>query len=102
MSTEQRSASRFRAVLWSVISTLNPNEDKLLFSAHDPQLSLRNEHFRLLLPDFRQDAAAEVGKAARSMNLCQVAIGELESIKALRSQEASLRWRASYDLALAQ
>jgi len=98
----QRSASRFRTVLWNVISTLNPNEDKLLFSAHDPQLSLKNEHFKLLPAEFRQDALAEVGKAARSMNLCQVAIGELEAIKSLRSQEASLRWRASYDLALAQ
>ena len=99
---QQRGSSRFRTVLWQVIATLNPNEDKLLFDRHDAQLNLRNEHFKLLPAEFRAEALAEVGKAARSMNLCQVAIGELESIKPLRSQESSLRWRASYDLALAQ
>ena len=99
---QERSTSRFREAVWQVVARLNPNEDKLLFQAHDPQLSLQNEHFPLPLAEFQKAASAQVAKAARSLNLTHEAIALLESVKPLRAQEPALRWRASYDLALAQ
>ncbi len=100
---QERSTSKFREAVWQVVARLNPNKDELLFqTAHDPQLNLQNEHFPLKLQEFQQAALAQVAKAARSMNLTHEAIALLESVKPLRAQEASLRWRASYDLALAQ
>lgn len=99
---QERSTNKFREAVWQVVARLNPNEDKLLFQAHDPQLSLQNEHFPLPLAEFQAAAKNQVAKAARSLNLTHEAIALLESVKPLRAQEAALRWRASYDLALAQ
>lgn len=99
---QQRGTSKFRTALWEVIATLNPNNETLLFSRHDPLLNLQNEHFKLNPQEFRQQAIEQVSRAARSMNLTDEGIALLESIRPLRAQEPSLRWRASYDLAVAQ
>ncbi|MCA9008380.1 MAG: VWA domain-containing protein [Planctomycetaceae bacterium] len=97
-----RSASVFRETIWRVISTLNPNDDKLLFPTHDPELNIENEHFPLSAQGFRSKAASQIVKAARAMQLVEQALGMLEEIKPLRAAEATQRWRADYDLALAQ
>ncbi|MBL8809559.1 MAG: VWA domain-containing protein [Planctomycetaceae bacterium] len=102
---QERSNSEFRNTLWQVIVRLNPNGDELLFGEKvevDPGLTLQNEHFPLLPEPFRQAALGQAEKAVRSMLLTQEAIGLLERIKPLRAKEASPRWRAGYDLALAQ
>ena len=97
-----RSTSEFRETIWRVISTLNPNDDKLLFPTHDLELNIDNEHFPLGVQGFRSKAALQIVKAARAMQLIEQAIGMLETIKPLRAAEATQRWRADYDLALAQ
>jgi len=97
-----RSTSEFRETIWRVISTLNPNDDKLLFPTHDLELNIDNEHFPLSVQGFRSKAALQIVKAARAMQLIEQAIGMLETIKPLRAAEATQRWRADYDLALAQ
>lgn len=97
-----RLTSEFRETIWSVISTLNPSGDKLLFQTSDPQLNIQNEHFPLAMDGFRTTAAAQVGKAVRAMQLIEQGIGLLEKVKPLRASEATQRWRAGYDLALAQ
>lgn len=99
---QQRGISKFRTALWEVIARLNPNEDTLLFQRHDLLLNLKNEHFKLNPQEFRQQALEQVSRAARSMNLTDEGIALLESIRPLRAQEPSPRWRANYDLAVAQ
>ena len=97
-----RSTSQFRETIWRVIFTLNPNGDKLLFQSSDPELNIQNEHFPLAVEGFRSVAAAQVVKAARAMQLIEQAVGLLEKVKPLRASEATQRWRAGYDLSLAQ
>lgn len=99
---KERSKSKFRATLFNVIERLNPSENKLLFDAHDAQLNIRREHYPLLPAPFREEAAKQVQKAARAMGLIDVALGMLDDIREDRAREASLRWRAAYDLADAQ
>lgn len=97
-----RLTSEFRETIWRVISTLNPNGDKLLFQTSDPQLNIQNEHFPLDLDGFRATAAAQIVKAVRAMQLIEQGIALLEKVKPLRASEATQRWRGGYDLALAQ
>jgi len=99
---KDRATSEFREAVWRVISRLNPNSDKLLFQDHDPELNIQNEHFPLLPEPFKAAAFAQVSKAAKAMNLTNEAIVLLEKVKPLRATEATQRWRAGYDLALAQ
>lgn len=80
-----RSTSEFRETIWSVIATLNPNSDKLLFQASDPELNIQSEHFPLPVEGFRTAAATQVVKAARAMQLIEQAIGLLEKVKSLRA-----------------
>lgn len=98
----QRSVSKFRSELWRVIATLNPTENKLLFESHNPELNIRDEHYPLLLNDFKKEAAKQAVKANNAMSLVNTQIGILDKVKPLRAKEASQRWRAGYDLAYAQ
>lgn len=97
-----RATSEFRETLWQVIARLNPNDEKLLFPAHDPELNIRHHHYSIELQAFQSEARAEVGKTARAMNLTEEAIALLEKVRPLRDREADARWRASYDLVIAQ
>lgn len=99
---KDRATSEFRETVWRVVARLNPNGDKLLFQEHDPELNIQHEHFPLLPEPFKASAAGQVGKAAKAMNLCDEAITLMEKVKPLRADEPSQRWRAGYDLALAQ
>ena len=97
-----RKNSTFRQAIWTVISNLNPNADTLLFSEHDENLNIQTEHFPIELEGFRTTAAAQVQRAARGMQLIEQAIAILEKVRPLRAQEATQRWRAGYELAVAQ
>lgn len=89
-----RSASKFRSSLWKVIVTLNPHLDK--------QLNVKELYYPIQKKEFYEVGSKEVPKAIRAMGLLQKAVNILEDIKPLRAQEKSSRWRAAYDLALAQ
>lgn len=90
----ERSASKFRSSLWKVIVTLNPHKDD--------QLNIREHHYPIDPKKFYEEGSKEVPKAIRAIGLLQKSIDILESVKPLRAQEQSARWRAAYDLALAQ
>jgi hypothetical protein len=98
----ERATSEFRETVWNIVATLNPNADPLLFQKSDPELNIRRELFPIAKPEFAEEAKAQVLRAARAMNLCNEGIALLEKVRPLRAQEAELRWRASYDLAVAQ
>ncbi len=89
-----RSASKFRNAIWKVIVTMNPHLDK--------QLNVRELYYPLKKKEFYETGSKEVPKAIRAMGLLQKSVDILESIKPLRAQEKSPRWRAAYDLTLAQ
>ncbi len=99
---KDRATSEFREALWRVVARLNPNGDKLLFQEHDPELNIQNEHFPIESEAFKAAALGQVARAAKAMNLTDEAIELLERVKPLRAKEATQRWRAGYDLALAQ
>ena len=98
----ERQASKFRNTLWSVILRLNPLDNKLLFTSHDPELNIRREHYPLLPQPFAQEAARQAVKATKAMMLINEALGYMEQIRPDRASEASQRWRAGYDLIDAQ
>lgn len=98
---EARDKSRFRKTIWEVIVLLNPNENDKL-PRHDPLLNIREHHYSTNIVEFRTQAANEVQKAARAMSLLNQAIPLMEGIKPLRATEASQRWRANYDIIMAQ
>ncbi len=98
---KERVSSPFRETLWQVIVRLNPSDDRLLFPSHDPGLNITREYL-IGLNDFRQTAASEAVKAAKAMLLTEETIELLTKIQPLRAGETSSRWRAGYDLALAQ
>ncbi|MFK7776504.1 MAG: VWA domain-containing protein [Gimesia sp.] len=89
-----RSASKFRTAIWKVIVTMNPHLDK--------QLNVRELYYPIKKKEFFAIGSKEVPKAIRAMGLLQKSVDILESIKPLRAQEKSPRWRAAYDLTLAQ
>lgn len=91
---ESRAQSPFRNAIWTVIETLNPRKD--------PQLSVREHGFPIDPAGFQKAARKQFDKALRAMSLLSQSIAVLDKIEPLRSQEASMRWRANYDLALAQ
>ncbi|MCA9015769.1 MAG: VWA domain-containing protein, partial [Planctomycetaceae bacterium] len=89
-----RSASKFRTAIWKVIVTMNPHLDA--------QLNIRELYYPIKKPEFYATGSKEVPKAIRAMGLLQKSVEILESIEPLRAQEKSSRWRAAYDLTLAQ
>ncbi|MCA9036017.1 MAG: VWA domain-containing protein [Planctomycetaceae bacterium] len=98
----ERATSEFRETLWQVIARLNPTKNTLLFEKDDPELNIKHEHYKLDLAGFRQEAASQAVRAARAMALTEETIAMLEKIRPLRASESSQRWRAGYDLAIAQ
>ncbi len=93
--------SKFRKTIWDVIVMFNPNNTERL-PRHDPNLNIRELHYSIKINEFQAQASKEVLKAARAMSLLNQAMPMLEKIRPLRAREASQRWRANYDLALAQ
>jgi len=89
-----RSQSKFRDTIWNVILRLNPHLDSML--------SVRLHHYSIEAEQFTQEGQPQFERAARAMGLLNQAVELLENIEKERSKEESQRWRANYDLALAQ
>ena len=102
---EARGNSEFRSTIFKAIETLNPNKDAVdrgQLSMYDDMLRIREHWYALAPADFRQEAIGEAKKAERAMYLLNLVIPMLEQIRPLRAGEEFQRWRAAYDLALAQ
>lgn len=97
-----RRTDEFRETLFQVIARLNPDDNKLLFENHDPELNIQRELFPLEQDAFGAAAKGQILRAARAMSLNNEAIALLEKVRPLRAKEGSQRWRAGYDLAVAQ
>lgn len=91
---EERDKSKFRSTIWEVIKVLNPYLD--------PELSVQEIHYPIIQADFEKSGKANFVKALRTMGLLNQATQLLEKVKPLRDKEESQRWRANYDLVLAQ
>ena len=89
-----RAASAFRETVWQVIARLNPNDDKLLFKVHDPELNIQHEHFPLTLDAFKSAPIGQVSRAAKAMSLTIEAIELMENVKSARAgtQPAMAGW----------
>jgi len=86
--------SQFRQTIVRVIERLDPR--------NDPELEIRQNWYPLQPEQFRAEATKQVVRAARAMFLLNQVVPTLEEIASLRNGEASQRWRASYDLLVAQ
>ena len=91
---ESRRVSKFRSTLWDIIVRLNPHRDD--------KLSIRFSHFPVIPAEFRKQGLPQFQRAAYAMGLLNQAVALLEKIEPLRDEEQSQRWRAHYDLILAQ
>ncbi|HEV8066287.1 MAG TPA: vWA domain-containing protein [Planctomycetaceae bacterium] len=91
---ENRSASRLRSAVWTVIRTLNPHLD--------PELNLREWNYPIENAAFQKVGHGEFQKAVRAMVLLNQAVKLLDDVHPARAEEASQRWRANYDLLCAQ
>lgn len=86
--------SPFRQTIVQVIERLDPE--------NDPELEIRQNWYPMDPVQFRAEATAQVVRAARAMFLLNQVVPLLEEIAPLRNKESSQRWRASYDLIVAQ
>ena len=93
LEVRQRSKN-FRARIYDVIAALNPYEVKAL--------DVREIHWPIELPAFREEAKKNFDKAVQGLVLANQAVAVLEQIKPFREREESHRWRAAYDLMYAQ
>jgi len=95
------SGNKFRKTLWDIVVELNPNKHKQL-PRYNTDLNIREWHYPLELNAFREEAYKEFVKAGTAMVKLDRVIVALEKIEKLRASEESPRWRANYDLMLAQ
>lgn len=91
---ETRAKSKFRSAVWDQIKILNPYLDA--------ELSVQEIHYPVVKAEFQKSGQANFNKALRTMGLLNQAAQALEKVKPLRDKEDSQRWRANYDLVLAQ
>lgn len=91
---QQVTQSKFRATISECIEIMDPEKDK--------ELNISEHHYPTEINKFKSQASREVVRAARSMEGLNRVIPLLEKIKPLRAKEDSERWRAHYDLILAQ
>lgn len=89
-----RSASPFRTAIWEVIADMNPHRDETL--------NIREHWYPFAPEDFRPEGQANAQRALQAFRRLDLAIKKLESVKELRAKEDSMRWRAAYDLIVAQ
>lgn len=90
----ERGKSKFRQTIWEVIATMNPYQDN--------QLNIREHWYKFEPEGFATDANKEGSKAMRAFGLYNEALRRLESVRKLRDAEESMRWRAAYDITVAQ
>lgn len=90
----ERKKSRFRETLWEVVVALNPFLDK--------ELNVQEHHYPFAAADFQKTALENYKNGLHGIKQLKIASVLLEKIKPLRKQEEAARWRANYDLMLAQ
>ncbi len=90
----ERSKSPFRTTIWNVIVKLNPHRDNEL---NIREIWYSNDHEK-----FREDGELYFRRAVRAMKLLNEAVATLKGIEEQRATEDSPRWRANYDLTMAQ
>ncbi|HTI50552.1 MAG TPA: vWA domain-containing protein [Planctomycetaceae bacterium] len=91
---DQRHKSRFRSTVWDVVKLLDPQVDK--------ELRIQEIWYSTDPARFKESGQVSFQRALRAMGLLNQAASALEKVKPLRDKEQSQRWRANYDLTLAQ
>ena len=93
----QRQSSDFRVAIWDVIALLNP------YDAANSGLELPEREFFAVNPNQSSpQAARRIQQVVRILGAMSAAQARLESVRELRGREPSPRWRANYDLLVAQ
>ncbi|MFQ5732600.1 MAG: vWA domain-containing protein [Planctomycetaceae bacterium] len=94
----KRNRSKFRKAIWDAIVMLNP------YDARNKGLEIHrpNETFSTNPAKFLPRLANRTPKILGMLRVFERAIRDLERVKPLRDLEPSRRWRANYDLILAQ
>ncbi len=91
---DARSRSKFRSTIWEVIVLMNPFKDA--------ELQIQEHHYTVVPEEFLKNGQVQFTRALRAMGMLNQAAQALEKIRPLRDKEDSQRWRADYDLILAQ
>ncbi len=91
-----RSQSEFRTTVWDVIVQLNPHE------GYNPELNLQRWHYPLAMEEFAVAGQSQFQRANRALTQLNQAVEMLDRIRPMRAKEEEMRWRAAYDLVLAQ
>lgn len=92
----ERDKSELRAVIWKIISDLNP-WNAAIARKLEPQM-----RFSIDKAEFAKAATTEMAEAKQIVLYLDEAIKAMEYIKPLREREASPRWRANFDLIYGQ
>ncbi|MBT6157651.1 MAG: VWA domain-containing protein [Planctomycetaceae bacterium] len=94
---ESRNRSKFRQAIWDVIVQLNPYE-----ANRAAVLQVPGGWFDRNPAKYRQPAIDRWKKVMTIFTILVKAQQRLDQVRTLRDNEASLRWRANYDLIYAQ
>lgn len=104
----ERDRSPFRKAIWDVIVMLNPYrklKTVTAFYTAETSLELPNPQYQRFTTnpnDFGPKVKARLQKVQTLLALFERAIVALQKVRPLRAKEPSRRWRANYDLILAQ
>ncbi|MSR57312.1 MAG: VWA domain-containing protein [Planctomycetaceae bacterium] len=92
---DQRNSSKLRSTIWDVVKLINPHTD--------PELRISEPWWFPTDPaKFKAAGQVSFNRGMHGMALLSQAAQALEKVKPLRDKEASLRWRANFDLIYAQ
>ncbi len=91
---ETREKSKFRETIFQVAKGLDPQSK--------PTLNIAEHWYPAEHAAFQKVGQENFNRALVNLNLLSTAIKTLEAVRPLRAKETSQRWRANYDLALAQ
>lgn len=93
---KQRDSDPFRRTIYEVIEKLNPYNPVAA-----PHIIMRH-HFSIDRPKFAAEVNAELGKAQRYIIYLDDREKDMEKLARMRDAEPNPRWRANYDLIVAQ
>lgn len=93
----ERDKYPMRAMLWKVISELNPYDKRL-----EQHVQVRLHSWPIDRADYAREADAQIKKAQLLIQYYAQAQQALETVGKQRDRDPSVRWRANYDLAHAQ
>ena len=94
---QHRDKSPFRRAIWETIVLLNPYEPR------NREMEIPVDHWYSINPaEAKQEVTGPIGRCLNTFQLLTEAERRLKSVQPQRESESSLRWRADYDLILAQ